>query len=277
MAQLSDYLANVAQFEQELLACEEILGEGSFYASPLDGCDKFPVIHQVAVDATAVAANDTTVDLILTAPTPGELTVRQGDVLSFELAATPGTYVELTVAADATITDTAAVTVTIEPAPAAVAIADEACVFQRYEFIGLRNMPLDFNIQTEDVKVLSDGIQGKTTKTDVQPQMGVEFLLRIDDRGFWGTTADNTVYGSALTNRRFYGISLRLNGEHFITGPCETTALSFQDQTSQIQKATGTIVFQPTWYTGTIKSQMSTEQLDAYNGIRRLWSLPAVM
>lgn len=273
MAAQADYLTSLGEFEVALQSCEEILGEGRFLVAPLDGCEKYPTIYTIESTA-AVTANDTSVSLQLTSPTPGTLMVRQGDVLSFELAATPGTYVEVTLAADATITDTAAVVVATEAVPAAIAANDVACAFQRFEFIGLKNMPLDFQIGTEDVKVLSDGIQGKTTKTNVQPQMGVEFLLRLDDKGFWGDSDNDVVFQSALNNVRFYGLSLRLNGEQFITGPVETTALSFQDQASQIQKATGTLVFQPTWYTGTIFQNMSTEQQDAYNAIRRLWSLP---
>ncbi len=277
MAQLADYLSNVAEFEEALESCDQLLGEGSLYAAPLADCAEYPTLYTIAVATAAVAAADETVDLQLTAPVPGSLVLRRGDVLSFELAATPGTYVELTLTADVTVTDTAAVTADIEPAPAAVALADEACAFQRYEFCGVKNMPLDFNIQTEDVKLLKDGIQGSTTKTDIQPQMGIEFLLRFDDAGLWGSNGDATVFGSALNNVRFYAFSLRLNGEQFITGPCETTALSFQNQTAQIQKGTATLTYQPTWYTGPIRSFMSTAQQDAYNAIRRLWLLPAIV
>lgn len=271
MAGLANYLTDVGEFQEALLSCEEILGEGRFLVAPLEGCDKFPTIYEIE-NTSAVLANATSISLELAAT--GTLVLRQGDVLSFELAV-PGTYAEVTLAADATVTAAAPVVVATEVITTPIPINSVACVFQRYEFIGLKSMPLDFQIGTEDVKVLSDGIQGKTTKTNVQPQMSVEFLLRLDDRGFWGSSTANGVFQSGLNNIRFYGLSLRLNDNQFITGPCETTALSFQDQASQIQKGTGTIVFQPTWYTGTIASQMSTTQLAAYNGIRRLWSLPA--
>ena len=273
---LVDYLSDVGQFEAALQSCEEILGEGRFLVAPLEGCDKYPTIYAIESDA-AVLINATSIALQLLTPLAGSITLRQGDVLSFELSASPGTYVEVTLAADATVTTGAAVTVATERIPAAIPAASVAEVFQRFEFIGLKTMPLDFQIGTEDVKTLPDGIQGKTTKTNIQPQMGVEFLLRLDDLGFWGTPDANGVFQSALSNVRFYGLSLRLNGNQFITGPCETTALSFQDQASQIQKATGTIVYQPKWYTGTIYGQMSVAQKAAFNNIRRLWSLPAIV
>jgi hypothetical protein len=266
---LPQYLANVKEFEKTLLSCEEILGEGRLLVAPLDGCAKFPTFYTVEVTA-ALTTTSVTASLQLVAPVPGSLKLNPGDVLSFSVSSA---FVEVTIAAAATITDTAPVVVAIEAPAAAVTINAEAEAYQRFEFIGLKTLPLDFQIGTEDVKILRDGIQGKTTKTNISPQMGVEFLLRIDDLGFWEA---GLVYDSATTNQRFYGLALRLNEQHFITGPMETTALSFQDQTAQIQKATSTIVLQPTWYEGRIYALQSVAQKAAYNAIRRLWLLPAL-
>jgi len=273
---LADYLSSVAEFEAKLKSCEEFLGEGQLLIAPLAGCDNYPTIYEVEV-ATAIALNAVSASLQLNSPLTSSYYLYKGDVLSFEV--TPaGTYVEITVAADAVLTDTAPTAVAIERAPAAVAVNAIAEVFQRYEFIGLKNMPLDFQIGTEDVKILRDGIQGKTTKTNVAPQMAVEFLLRGDDRGFWGggTQEADNVYQSALTNTQFYALNIRLNGQHFMTGKAETTALSLQDQAAQIQKGTATIVWQPTWYTGTIANFQSTAKRDAYDDIRRRWLLSAL-
>jgi hypothetical protein len=267
---LPAYLGQLKNFEKELLSCEEILGEGRLLVAPLDGCSKYPTFYTVKCTAALTTA-DTTALLQLTAPVPGTLKLSPGDVLSFLVSSA---YVEVTVAAAATITDTAPVSVSIEAPAAAVTLNALAEAYQRFEFIGLKTLPLDFQIGTEDVKILRDGIQGKTTKTNISPQMGVEFLLRLDDLGFW---EQGLVYDSATTNRRFYGLALRLNEQHFITGPMETTALSFQDQTAQIQKATGTIVLQPTWYEGRIYALQSVAQKAAYNAVRRLWMLPALV
>jgi hypothetical protein len=267
---LPQYLGQLKTFEKDLLSCEEILGEGRLLVAPLDGCNKYPTFYTVR--CTAPLTTTSTVALLdLTAPVPGTLKLAQGDVLSFLVGAV---YVEVTVAAAATVTDTAPVSVSIEAPTAAVTANALSEAFQRFEFIGLKTLPLDFQIGTEDVKILRDGIQGKTTKTNISPQMGVEFLLRLDDKGFW---ENGLVYDSATTNRRFYGLALRLNDQHYITGPMETTALSFQDQTAQIQKATGTIVLQPTWYEGRIYALQTVPQKAAYNAIRRLWMLPALV
>lgn len=267
---LPQYLTNVKAFEKEILSCEEILGEGRLLVAPLDGCNKYPTFYTVQ-STLALTTTSTSASLQLTAPVPGTLKLQAGDVLSFVVGAA---FVEITLAASATITDTAPVVVAIELPTAAVTANAIAECYQRFDFIGLKTLPLDFQIGTEDVKILKDGIQGKTTKTNISPQMGVEFLLRIDDLGFWN---EGLVYDSATTNRRFYGMRLALNEQYFITGPMETTALSFQDQTAQIQKATGTIVLQPTWYEGRIYASQTTAQKAAYNAIRRLWLLPALV
>jgi hypothetical protein len=264
---LADYLSDLQVFRRSLESCEEILGEGRLLVAPLATCADEPILYTVEL-TTAVAANDVTADLQIQAPTPANITLKAGQVLQFSDGG--GGFFGLTIVADTAINDTAPVAVDIEAAPGVIAVNETVEIFNSYEVVGISSMPLDFQIGTEDVKALRDGIQGKTTKTNIAPQLSIEFFLRADDAGFW---TDGLVYTSAVTNRRFYGISLRLNEGQFITGKMETTALTFQDQTSQTQKGTGTVVLQPEWYESTYYDFMSAGEQAAYQDIRRVWGL----
>lgn len=266
---LADYLSDLRVFERSLESCEEILGEGRLLVAPLPTCASEPLLYTIEL-TTALAGSETSADLQVQAPAGESIMVKAGQVLQFPESGGTGNFIALTVVTDALLNDTAPVAVEVETVSGAVDINATVEIFNSYEVVGISSMPLDFQIGTEDVKALRDGIQGKTTKTNIAPQLSIEFFLRADDAGFW---TEGLVYTSGTTNRRFYGISLRLNEGQFITGQMETTALTFQDQTSQTQKGTGTIVLQPVWYESTYFDFMSTPEREAYQDIRRIWAL----
>jgi hypothetical protein len=262
----AQFLADLALFDRSAAqGCREVLGEGRLLVVPLEDCAREPVCYTVEVDTAALG--DTSVTLTVTVPAaPQEINIYRGEVLTFP----SGTVVTTQ---DATITD-AGVVVTVEPLAQAFAAAETTEVFSVYDVCSLSSLPISHNIGTENNKVLKDGIQGSSTKTNVQPSSNIEGFLRVDDDGLW---SPGLIFDSARSDVIFYGAMLRLNERQMYWGPFEVTAFDMSDQVEQLQKFTATITLQAGWSTAPQFDYLTTAEQDALNRIRNLFGLSTLV
>lgn len=259
----AQYLADLALFDNsQTMGCREVLGEGRLLLVPLPDCIRQPICYTIEAP-TGAAAGDVSIDLQVTVPVaPQSVNLFQGEVLTFP----SGTVV---------VTETTTVTDTLTPVPielvvTPIAAAETTEVFSVFDVCSLSSLPISHNIGTENNKVLKDGIQGSTTKTNVQPSSNIEGFLRVDDDGLWG---DGLIFDSSISDVIFYGIMLRLNDRQAYWGPMEITAFDVSDQVEQLQKFTATITFQAGWSTAKEFSYLTAVEAAALNRVRALFGV----
>lgn len=179
-------MALTDRFVSPIVNCQESQNAGScIFVTRLLDCAEEPNTYTIEATA-AVAANAEEISLQLLAltdsegnaitPLPDSVLLREDLVLHFELTATPGTFVEVKLTEETSVTSAAAVAAAIEPAPAAIAANDVALTWALAEITEATDLPLNSDSQEDDRKVLKNGIQGSSVKTNVNLNVPLQYI-----------------------------------------------------------------------------------------------------
>jgi hypothetical protein len=263
----------INQFSQAPTTCGDLVSSAKLFLVRLRGCDREPSTFTVEFSA-AVAIGNQTVSLELTAPvaTPAlSLFLKRGTRLYRASGTAP--YVEyVQLAEDVTLVEGVPQTgIAIEPALSVIAINSTAEILEVLPVTAARNVPVEYNVTTDNTKRTVDGLKGNMTVTGVAPTISTEIFYDLGDASVW---AEGFVLDALQTGSEIYVIRYSSGGESFLAGACKISQFGETDEVDATAKLSVTLAFQNNYVLVRPYRYLSVGQKAAAQELRRQLGLP---
>jgi hypothetical protein len=258
----------INQFSQAPTTCGDLVSSARLYFVRLRGCDREPSTFTVEF-SDAVAIDDATVDLELIAPvaTPAlSLFLKRGTRLYRASGTAP--YVEyVQLAEDITLVEGVPQTgIAIEPALSVIAINATSEILEVLPVTAARNVPVEYNVTTDNTKRTTDGLKGNMTVTGVAPTISTEIFYDLGDASVW---AEGFVLDALQTGSELYVIRYSSGEESFLAGACKISQFGETDEVDATAKLSVTLAFQNNYSLVRPYRYLSVSEKAAANEIRR--------
>jgi hypothetical protein len=265
---MASFSSLVATFAQSPTTCGDLVSQAKGYLVRLRNCDREPSTFTVTF-SSAVAIGVNTVDLELTAPVTVPATqifLKKGFRIYRASGVAPyNEYVQL--AQDLTLVQgTPATGVAVETTLSVIAANATAQVLEVLPVTAARNMPLDYQVKTDDTKRTSDGFKGNMNVVGISPSITTELFYDLADASIW---AEGYIFDSLGQGKEVYVIRYSSGGEGFIAGAAKITQFSETDEVDATAKLSTKLDFQSNWYAAKPYRYLSLSEKAAANEIRR--------
>jgi hypothetical protein len=263
----------INQFSQAPTTCGDLVSSAKLFFVRLRGCDREPSTFTVEF-STAVDVDDATVDLELIAPvaTPAlSLFLKRGTRLYRASGAAPyDEYVQL--AEDITLVEGIPQTgIAIEPALSVIAVSSTSEILEVLPVTAARNVPVEYNVTTDNTKRTTDGLKGNMTVTGVAPTISTEIFYDLGDASVW---AEGFVLDALQTGSEIYVIRYSSGGESFLAGACKISQFGETDEVDATAKLSVTLAFQNNYSLVRPYRYLSVSQKAAAQEVRRQLGIP---
>lgn len=273
---MASFSSLVQSFAVAPTTCGSLVSNAKMYFVRLRDCDREPSTFTIAF-TTAIAIGDVVAALSLTAPVTVPATsmfLKKGTRIYRASGIAP--YVEyVQLAQNVTLVQGVPQTgIAIEPALAVIASAATAQQLEVIPLSSARNVPVDFQVKSDDNKRTSDGLKGRSTITNIAPQIQTELFYDLDDASVF---ADGFLFDSFQAGAELYVVRFSSGGEGFLAGAAKISALSETDEVDATAKLSTTLMFQDNYYLAKPYRYQSVAQKAATNEIRRGLGLPQLV
>lgn len=240
-------MALAQNFVQPIVNCAEAQNAGScILLAPLPDCQVEPSRYIISV-AAAVAPGDTTADLQIVAaedcdgvaitPLPATITLKADTILHYEDAATPGTYNTIKIVTAVDVPSAAAVTATIVTEDT-IAVTDVAQTWALQEITDATDLPINSDTQEDDRKVLKNGLQGSSVKTDIKATVALQMITNPENKAQFGT-----LFQASQSSEDIYVAVVKSSG-YTVFGRAKVMSYNINGAINGIERVSATLNFQ---------------------------------
>jgi len=235
--------------------------EGSlFLVGYLSGLNPEPATVTITVDTAPTVGDE---EISVTASE--EITVRKGEIFTFDASNTPK---QVVVSAETTIA-TSATTVPTEPIDTAPSASDTAETWGLARVLSPTALPLSGESNTVDRKDYSFGLQGQEVKTRIDLSSSVEIINQESDKAY-----HSIILPASMRSDNIFG--LVVTGTEHAWGPIQVNSVSDDNAMEEISRPSFDIMYQFPWARVGHHSYLTTDEKDNLNAVRRRAGLAMV-